>query len=180
MFFGSYHVISWVLGVFLCVWVVFCTFNSRSLHSCSLISYTLPLLSLAFCVLLFLGISCCFLFLNTLCLCHFDFWISISFVKVMFLPKSYQFYVVLLLMYRPGHRSWWRAWHVTVWGMLSRTRGQVRKEWFRSEHSRRFMELVFCSEHGRLSLGLRVIDVLDNGRSGGLTSSRGAHRRISQ
>ena len=83
-------------------------------------------------------------------------------------------------LYRPGHRSWWRAWHVTVWGVISRTRWQVRNEWFRSEHSRRFMELGFCSEHGQLSPGLRVIDVLDNGRSGGLTSPRGAHRRISQ
>ena len=84
------------------------------------------------------------------------------------------------LVYRPGHRLWWRAWHVTVWGVLSRTRGQVRNEWFRSEHSRRFMELAFYSEHGRLSPGLCVIDVTDNGRSGGLTSPQEAHRRISQ
>ena len=46
---NSHHVVSWVLGVFLCVWVVFGTFNSRTLHSCSLISYTFPLLSLTFC-----------------------------------------------------------------------------------------------------------------------------------
>jgi len=49
-------------------------------------------------IVLLLGVSCCFLFLITLCLCHFDFWILISIVKVMFLQKCYQFYVVLLLI----------------------------------------------------------------------------------
>jgi len=95
---NSYHVVSRVLGVFLCVWVVFGTFNSRTLYSCSLISYTLPLLSLAlcfYCIWAFLDVfNCC----KSLCLCHFDFWISISFVKVMFLPKCHQFYVVLFLI----------------------------------------------------------------------------------
>jgi len=65
-------------------------------------------------------------------------------------------------------------------GVLNRTRGQVRDEWSRSGHGRRFMESAFYSEHSRLSPGLCVIDVLNNGRSGGLTSPRGAHRRISQ
>jgi len=73
-------------------------------------------------------------------------------------------------LYWPGHRRWWRVWHVTMWGVLSRTRG----------HGRRFMEPALYSEHSRLSPVLCVIDMLNNGRSGGLTSPRGAHRRISQ
>ena len=77
-----------VLGVFLCVELFFGTFNSRTLHSCLYLSV----------LGLFLDISCCFLVLNTFCLCHFDFLISRSFVKVMFLHKCYQFYVVLLLI----------------------------------------------------------------------------------
>ena len=59
-----------------------------------------------------------------------------------------------------------------MWGVLSGTRGQEKDERFKSEHSRRFMELAFCSEHGRLSPGLCVIDVLGNGISGGLTLPR--------
>jgi len=68
----SYHVVSWVLGLFL---FVFCfgTFNSRTLHSC--------------CYLSVLGLFWVFLVVITLCLCHFDVWILISFVKVMFLQK---------------------------------------------------------------------------------------------
>ena len=46
----------------------FGTFNSRTLHSCCYLSV----------LGLFLGISCCFIVLNTLRLWHFDFWISIS------------------------------------------------------------------------------------------------------
>ena len=67
-----------------------------------------------------------------------------------------------------------------MWGVLNGTRGQEKDGWFRGEHSRWFRELAFCSKHGRLSLGLFVIDVFGNGRSGGLTPPRGAHRRISQ
>jgi len=66
---------------------------------------------------------------------------------------------------------------VTMWGVLSGTREQEKDGWFRGERSRRFMELAFCSEHGRLSPGLSVIDVFGNGRSGGLTPPRGAHRQ---
>jgi len=85
-----------------------------------------------------------------------------------------------LTLYRLGHLLWWRVWHVTVWGVLSRTRGQERDEWFRSEHSRRLMEVACRNEQSRLSPGLYDIDVLDNGRSGGQTSPIGAHRRIFQ
>jgi len=59
---------------------------------------------------------------------------------------------------------------MTMWGVLSRTRGQEKDEWFKSEHSLRFVEVAFYSVHSRLSPGLCVIDVLGNGRSGGLTS----------
>jgi len=83
-------------------------------------------------------------------------------------------------MYRPGHRVWWRGLHVTMWGVLSGARGQGKGGWFRGERSRRFMELAFWDEHGRLSPGLSVIDLFGDWRSDSLISPQEARRRISR
>jgi len=69
---------------------------------------------------------------------------------------------------------------VTIWGVLSGTRGQEKDGWFRFERSRQFMKLAFCDENGRLSPSLSVIDVFGDWRPGSLTSSQEARRRISQ
>jgi len=64
--------------------------------------------------------------------------------------------------------------------VLSGTRGQEKDGWFRGERSRRFMELAFCDEHGRLSPGFPVIDVFGDWRSGSLTSPQEARCQISR
>jgi len=84
------------------------------------------------------------------------------------------------IVYRPGHQVWWRGLHVTMWGVLSGAREQGKDGWFRGGRSRRFMELAFCDEHGRLSPGLSVIDVFGDWRSGSLISPQEARRRISR
>ena len=65
-------------------------------------------------------------------------------------------------------------------GRAQRSTWQEKDGWFRGERSRRFMELAFCDEHGRLSPGLSVIDVFGNWRPGSLTSPQEARRRISR
>ena len=65
---------------------------------------------------------------------------------------------------------------MTTWAVFSGTRGQEKDEWSRSEHSRRLWKwrsavyIVGCRHK-------KHIAVLDNGRSGGLTSPQEAHRR---
>ena len=67
-----------------------------------------------------------------------------------------------------------------MWGVLSGARGQEKDGWFRGERSRRFMELAFCDEHGRLSPGLSIIDVFGDWPPGSSTSSQEARRRVSR
>jgi len=72
--------------------------------------------------------------------------------------------------------------------VLTRTRGQEKEGWFRSVHGRHLekwrsavhMIGCRCKKHIAGCRQVGVIAVLDNGRSGGLTSPPEAHRQISQ
>jgi len=72
--------------------------------------------------------------------------------------------------------------------VLSRTRGQEKEGWFRSVHGRRLekwrfaVHMIGCRRKKHIAdcRQVGVVAVLDNGRSGGLTSPPEAHLRISQ